>query len=339
MSLLFTPITINGLALKNRIMMSPMVTSMATPDGIATEWHTLHYGARALGQVGLIMVESTVVVDPGPNNYAGVLGLWRDDHIPQLRELVRVQHLYGSKVGIQLVHIGLKTETERESVAPSAVPFQSRMPKVLNEEEIQDLVQAFKHAARRAVEAGFDVIEIHAAHGYLVNNFLSPYTNHREDKYGGTRDKRYQFLREVIDEIRSFWSGPLFVRVSAVEYGEGGNTVEDHIYFAKLMKEQGVDLIDVSSGGVLPIVPQSFPGYQVPYADAIRREAGIATAAVGLIKNGLQAEEIVQNGRADLVAIGRELLNDPFWARTAARQLGETIEAPGPYGHHWFSTP
>lgn len=335
MSLLFTPITINGVEFKNRIMMAPMGMVAAQNDGKVTAWHALHYGARALGQVGLIMLEATAVSEQGRDLH-GNLGLWSDDQIPKMRELVDLLHANGSKAGVQLWHAGRKRVIEGVPLASSPIAVKGRMPKVLMEADVVDIVMEFKESARRAIEAGFDVIEIHAAHGYLINDFLSPYTNTREDQYGGTRLRRYQFLREIIAEIRNIWSGPLFVRVSADEYGTGGNTIDDHVYYAGLMKEQGVDLIDSSSGGILPIGPKVFPGYQIPYAEQIRREAGIATAAVGLITSGMQAEEILLNGRADLVAIGRPLLKDPFWARTAAEQLGEKIEEPMPYRNFWF---
>lgn len=332
---MFTPLTINGLELKNRIMMAPMGTVAAGNDGKVTDWHNLHYGARALGQVGLIMIEATAVTEQGRDLH-GNLGLWNDDQIANLRELVRILQQNGSKVGIQLWHASRKRKIEGTPVSASPIPFDGRLPEALTEAQVFDIVLAFKEAARRAAEAGVDVIEIHAAHGYLINDFLSPYTNKREDKYGGSRLRRYRFLQEIITEIRSIWSGPLFVRVSADEYSTEGNSIDDNVYFAGLMKEQGIDLVDCSSGGILPFKPKVYPGYQVPYAEKIRREAGVATAAVGLITSGLQAEEILQNGRADLIAVGRELLRDPFWPRTAAAQLGVTIEEPVPYRGFWF---
>ncbi|TLS51557.1 NADPH dehydrogenase NamA [Paenibacillus antri] len=334
MSLLFTPTEIRGLSLKNRIMMSPMGTTAAGADGKVTDWHLLHYGDRALGQVGLIMLEVHAVMEDGRDE--GSLGLWSDEHVPMHRRLVDLLHAQGSKVGVQLWHAGRKTNVPGKAVSASGLSSGGRSSRALTIEEIEEVVRSFGAAAVRAAEAGFDAIELHAAHGYLLNDFLSSYTNRRTDRYGGTREKRYRLLQEVIEAVRSVWNGPLFVRVSANEYGPEGNGIEDSVFFAKRMKAQGVDLIDVSSGGVYPEKPKVYPGYQVPYAETIRAEAGIPTAAVGLVTTGLQAEEILRNGRADLVAVGRELLRDPFWPRRAAEQLGVRIEEPAPYRGFWF---
>lgn len=334
MSRLFTPMKIRNVELKNRIMMSPMGTVSAGRDGKVTEWHKLHYGARALGQVGLIMLEVTAVAEQGTGS--GSLGIWSRDHIPKLRELTELLHAQGARAGIQLWHAGRKTDIAAYRVSASGRHYQGHPSRPLAVNEIRTIVKAFKEAASRADEAGFDVIELHAAHGYLLNDFLSPYTNERTDEYGGSFEDRYRLLGEVIDSIRDVWNGPLFVRVSANEYGGGGNRVEHLVAYAKLMKQQGVDLIDASSGGVLSEKPPVFPGYQVPYAEQIRRDAGILTSAVGLITSGWQAEEILQNGRADLVAVGRELLRDPFWPRRAAEELGVRIQEPKPYHGFWF---
>jgi len=334
MSLLFTPMSIRDMRLKNRIMMSPMGTVSAGEDGKVTDWHLLHYGARALGQVGLVMLEVHAVTEQGRDR--GSLGLWSDDHVPMLKRLVDALHAQGAKTGVQLWHAGRKTDVPGAAVSASGIPHAGRPSRALTLGEIEEIVGAFRSAAARAVEAGVDAIELHAAHGYLLNDFLSPYTNRRNDRYGGTRDNRYRLLRDVIDAVRGVWDGPLFVRVSANEYGPEGNGIEDSVYYASLMKSQGVDLVDVSSGGVYPEKPKVYPGYQVPYAERIRREAGVPTAAVGLITTGAQAEEILQNGRADLVAIGRELLRDPFWPRRAAEQLGVRIDEPAPYRGFWF---
>lgn len=337
MSLLFTPIAIKGVELKNRIVMSPMGTLAAQEDGKVTDWHTLHYGARAMGQVGLIVLEATAVMEQG-RDYHSNLGLWSDEQIPAMRKLVRLLQDNGSKVGIQLWHAGRKRVIEGTPFSSSGAPYKGRMTEALALKQVHEVVLGFKEAAIRATKAGFDVLEIHAAHGYLINDFLSPLTNTREDQYGGTRDRRYRFLREIIDEVRSVWDGPLFVRISADEYSEEGNGIREHLYFSELMKQQGVDLIVCSSGGILLESPKVFPGYQVPYAEAIRKETGMPTAAVGLITQGIQAEEILQNGRADLIAVGRELLRDPYWPRTAAVQLGVKIEEPTPYKHYWFTS-
>lgn len=205
----------------------------------------------------------------------------------------------------------------------------------MTKEDIKETVQAFKKGAERAKATGFDIIEIHGAHGYLINEFLSPLSNRREDEYGGSPENRYRLLREVIDAVKEVWDGPLFVRVSASDYTENGLDVSDYVVFAKWMKEQGVDLIDVSSGAVVPADIKVFPGYQVSFADTIRAQADIQTGAVGLITNGLQAEEILQNGRADLIFVAREPLRDPYWPKTAAKQLNTTIEGPVQYDRAW----
>ncbi|MFD0587398.1 NADPH dehydrogenase NamA [Paenibacillus sp. GCM10027627] len=334
MSMLFSPIKIREMELKNRIMMSPMGTVSAGEDGFATDWHLLHYGARALGQVGLIMLEVTAVMKEGRD--AGSLGIWSDEHIPAFRRIVHALHEQGSKAGIQLWHAGRKSNLEGLAVSASGLPHQGRSSRTLTIPEIKEVVESFRVGAARAKEAGFDAIELHAAHGYLLNEFLSRHTNRRTDDYGGSPERRYRLLREVIDAVRSVWDGPLFVRVSANEYGEGGNGIEETIRYANWMKEQDVDLIDASSGGVFPVKPDVYPGYQVPYSEAIRQAAEIPTAAVGLITSGLQAEEVLRNKRADLIAVGRSLLRNPFWALTAAEQLGETIEEPAPYKGFWY---
>lgn len=334
MSLLFSPFKIRNMELKNRIMMSPMGTVAADEEGRLTEWQLLHYGARALGQVGLIMLEVTAVEPRGAD--PGSLGLWNEGQLRRLRDVVKMIHRQNTKVGIQLGHAGRKKEIGI-GVSSSGLPFNGKPTEKLTIEQIHDVVQSFRNAAARALQAGIDVIELHAAHGYLINDFLSPITNKRDDQYGGSRENRYRFLKEVIDSVKSVWHGPLFIRVSAEEYAAEGNHIEDYVYFAKLMKKQGIDLIDVSSGGVTENKPKVYPGYQVPYARRIRKQTGMLTAAVGIINDGCQAEEILQNGNADIVAIGRGLLKDPFWPRMAAEQLGVTIEEPKPYRNYWFS--
>jgi len=336
---LFEPYTIKNVTIPNRIVMSPMcMYSCPEEDGIVQDWHRVHYTSRAVGKVGLIMVEATAVTPQGritPQD----LGIWDDKHIEGLAELVRLMKTNGSITSIQLAHAGRKATVREEIVAPSAIRFNEhyQVPKALTIDEIQDVIQAFKKGAERARQAGFDIIEIHAAHGYLINQFLSPLTNHREDEYGGSAENRYRLLREVIDEVKDVWDGPLFIRISANDYHENGLTVEDYKVFAKWMKEQGVDLIDVSSGAVVPNVTiPTYPGYQVKLAEQIRESAGIAVGAVGLITDPLHAEEILQNERADLIFIGRELLRDPYWPYTAAQKLGVTIEAPIQYKRGWL---
>ncbi|WP_040951396.1 NADPH dehydrogenase NamA [Gorillibacterium massiliense] len=337
MSKLFSSYEIRGVTLKNRIVMSPMcMYSSEDRDGKVTDWHKTHYTSRAVGQVGLLILEATAVLPEGRISDRD-LGIWSDEHVAGLTELVDMVHKQGSHIGIQLAHAGRKSEVEGAIYAPSALPFSEkyRTPETLNAEGIKQTINAFRDAARRAKEAGFDVIELHGAHGYLINEFLSPLSNKRQDAYGGSADNRYRFLEETIDEVRGVWDGPLFVRISASDYHPEGLAIHDYIDYAARMKKQGVDLIDCSSAAVVPAVFDIFPGYQVPFADAIRREADIATGAVGLITSSAQAEEIVANGRADLVFLGRVLLSNPYWPRTAAKELNAQIEAPKQYGRGW----
>lgn len=334
---LFSPITINGMTLKNRIVMSPMcMYSCEDQSGRVQDWHKIHYPARAVGQVGLIIVEASAVTEQGRISPQD-LGIWSDEHINGLRELVKLVQGQGSKIAIQLAHAGRKAVLDGPIIAPSAIPFNetSKTPEAMTVEQVKATQQAFIQAARRAQEAGFDALELHGAHGYLINEFLSPLSNQRTDEYGGDRDNRYRFLREIIDGIRAAWSGPLFVRISANEYHPEGNTLQDFIYFAEQMKAQGVDLIDCSSGAIVPASIPAYPGYQVPLAETIKASAGIATGAVGLITSAEQAEEIISGGRADLVLLGRELLRDPYWPRTAAKQLGVELAAPKQYQRGW----
>lgn len=305
-------------------------------DGMVNDWHLVHYASRAVGQVGLIIVEATAITPQGRITRYD-LGIWDDAHIPGLAKLVDLIHANGAKVGIQLAHAGRKADVDGEIIAPSPLPFAEgyKCPSELSRQGISDLVAAFQQAAARAKQAGFDLLEIHAAHGYLLNQFLSPLTNKRTDEYGGSLANRYRLLAEVIAAVRRVWSGPLFVRISANEYDPAGNSPDDYCVMATWMKEAGVDLIDCSSGGVVPMQPPVYPGYQVPYAEAIRRKADIPTAAVGLITSGRQAEEILQNERADLVMLGRELLRDPYWPRRAAQELGLSLPGPEQYKRAW----
>jgi NADPH2 dehydrogenase len=336
-SALFTPYTIKNVTLKNRIVMSPMcMYSCQNQDGKVENWHYTHYVSRAVGQVGLIVVEATAVTKQGRISPFD-LGIWSDEHIPGLERLVSMIKEHGAKAAIQLAHAGRKAMIDGEIIAPSAIPFNEEMktPKEMTHEDIKQTVQAFQDGAARAKKAGFDIIEIHAAHGYLINEFLSPLTNKRADEYGGSFENRYRFLKEIISAVKEVWDGPLFVRISANDYHPDGLTEKDYVNYAKWMKEQGVDLIDVSSGAVVPVSINVYPGYQVKFSETIRNGANIPTGAVGLITTGQQAEEILRNNRADLVFIGRELLRDPYWPRTAAKQLGVTIEAPKQYQRGW----
>ncbi|MCJ7839386.1 NADPH dehydrogenase NamA [Lederbergia sp. NSJ-179] len=334
---LFTPYQIKNVRLKNRIVMSPMcMYSCEQQDGMVNDWHDIHYTSRAVGQVGLIMVEATAIVPEGRIS-AQDLGIWSDEHIAGLKSLTSKIKKHGAACGVQLAHAGRKAVLDGDILAPSAIPFNTEMktPKEMTKVEIKTTIKAFAQAAARAKKAGFDVIELHAAHGYLINEFLSPLANQRKDEYGGSAENRYRFLRETIDSVRQVWSGPLFVRISANEYQPNGLHPEDYIQICQWMKEQAVDLIDVSSGGVIPATLHLYPGYQVPYSEQIRKAVEIPTGAVGLITTGVQAEEILQNERADLIFLGRALLRDTYWVRTAALELKHELEAPTQYERGW----
>jgi NADPH2 dehydrogenase len=334
---LFESFTLKNIELKNRIVMAPMcMYSSHNEDGKIENWHRTHYVSRAVGGAGLIIQEATAVTPQGRISPQD-LGIWSDEHIEGLSGLVNLIKEQGAKTGIQLAHAGRKAVLEGDIIAPSAIPFNDEMktPLEMTSEDIKETIAAFVKGAERAKKAGFDVIEIHGAHGYLINEFLSPLSNTRTDEYGGSPENRYRFLREVIDGIKEIWDGPLLVRVSAKDYREDGLDVEDYVVFAQWMKEQGIDLIDVSSGAVVPARIPVYPGYQVTLAETIKKDALIPTGAVGLITSGLQAEEILQNERADLILLGRELLRDPYWPRSAAKELNQEIQAPKQYERGW----
>ena len=312
---------------------------------MANDWHLVHLGTRAVGGAGLVFTEAAAVSPEGrisPDD----LGIWSDDHIDPLRRITDFIREQGSKSGIQLGHAGRKASTAPpwdgryqvevgkggwQTVAPSPIPFNDNdiIPKELTVSEIHEVIQSFAKAAQRSLKAGFDTIEVHAAHGYLINQFISPLTNKRNDEYGGSFKNRVRLLIEVIQAIRKVIpeSMPLFVRISAHEWAEGGHTIEDSIEVAKLLKENGVDLIDCSSGGVVRdqqvVVGKN---YQVPFADQIKKQANIATGAVGLITEGIQAEEILQAGMADIIIMGREMLRNPYFALREAEKLGDQFE-------------
>lgn len=338
MAKLFEEFELKGVHFKNRIVMAPMCMYQSDKeDGHVTDWHRVHYPTRAVGGVGLIITEATAVQPIGRISSRD-LGIWDDAHIDGQAEIVRLMKANGAKTGIQLAHAGRKATVDGDIQAPSAIAFNDKYktPKAMTIEEIDDTVQAFRDGAVRAKKAGFDVIEIHAAHGYLINQFLSPLTNQRTDEYGGSSENRYRLLRRVLDEVNSVWDGPLFVRISAEDYTDGGMTPEQYVEMTQWMKQQNVDLIDVSSGAVVPAQIPVFPGYQVNFAETIKKETPIATGAVGLITEPSHAEEILQNGRADFIFLARELLRNPYWAYTAARELGADIEAPVPYERGWI---
>lgn len=320
-------------------------------DGFANDWHLVHLGSRAQGGAGLILFEATAVVPEGRITPAD-LGIWKDEQISGLRRIVQFVHSQGSRAGLQLAHAGRKGSTVSplmgqgvalpadggwQPVAPSAIafaPVDYAVPAALDAAGIAAVVDAFRNAARRAFEAGFDFVEIHAAHGYLLHQFLSPLSNHRTDDYGGSFDNRIRLLLEVTEAVRGVWPShlPLFVRISATDWAEGGWNVDESVELARRLRDRGVDLVDCSSGGLTPDakVPAA-PGYQVEFANRIRREAGIATAAVGLITEAAKASKIVAAEEADFVFLARAELRDPYWPLHAAAALGETVSWPSQY--------
>jgi 2,4-dienoyl-CoA reductase-like NADH-dependent reductase (Old Yellow Enzyme family) len=346
---LFSPLQLRSVRFANRIGVSPMCQYSAE-DGFANDWHMVHLGARAQGGAGLVMLEASGVVPEGRIT-PGDLGIYKDEHIAGLERIVKFVHGQGARVGIQLAHAGRKAsmsvpfDGERllsaeeggwEPVAPSAVAFAPNYatPRALDKAGIGAIVQAFASAARRALAAGFDVVEIHAAHGYLINEFLSPLANQRTDPYGGSFENRTRLLLQVVDVVRAEWPThlPLFVRISATDWAEGGWTLDDSVALARQLREHGVDLVDASSGGLAAHARIAVgPGYQVPFAQQIRVEAGIATAAVGMITEAEQANAIVAAGQADMVFLARQMLRDPYWALHAAATLGETASWPRQY--------
>jgi len=337
MAKLFTPYTLRALTLKNRIMMAPMCMYSAKDDGRVTPWHKVHYATRAVGGVGLIVLEATGI-EPRGRISENDLGIWDDGHIAGLKEIVEAVHENGAKVGIQLAHAGRKSDTSGDPIiAPSAIPYSDeyRLPREMTLEDIDTVKEAFVAATLRAEKAGFDIIEIHAAHGYLINSFLSPLTNKRQDAYGGDLIKRSRFLKEILEAVRAVWpkEKPIIVRVSGEDYEDGGNHPEDLGQILKYLKESGVeiDIINVSSGGVVSVRPKTFPGYQVKIAEIISEISAYPVIAGGLITEPAQAEEIVQNNRADMVFFARELLRNPYWPLQAAKALKEDVEWPRQY--------
>lgn len=350
MTQLFDPLVVRGIAFPNRVFVSPMCEYSST-DGLANDWHFVHLGSRAVGGAGLVLTEATAVL-PEARISPQDLGIWCDKHIEGLARMVNFIHQQGSVAGIQLAHAGRKASTYRpwegqgaipvseggwtDVVAPSALPFSDGfpMPRALSVEGIHDVVQAFAAAARRASDAGFRVIEIHAAHGYLIHEFLSSLSNHRDDEYGGSFENRTRLLKEITKAVREVWPEhfPLFVRISATDWVEGGWDVTQSVELARQLKLLGVDLIDCSSGGNIAQarIPIG-PGYQTPFAEQVRREARILTGAVGMITSPVQAQDIVGNGQADAVILARELLRDPYWPLRAARELGQEVSWPVQY--------
>ncbi|MFJ8635757.1 NADH:flavin oxidoreductase/NADH oxidase [Streptomyces sp. NPDC093568] len=355
MSALFEPYTLRDVTIPNRVWMPPMCQYSAAPDGpdagVPNDWHFAHYAARAAGGTGLIVVEATGVSPEGRISPYD-LGIWNDAQVAAFRRITRFLESQGTIPGIQLAHAGRKASTDRpwtggapvgpdahgwQPVAPSAVPFADGhpVPTELTVAEIQEIVGQFADAARRALAAGFEVAEIHGAHGYLINEFLSPYSNHRTDEYGGSYENRTRLALQIVDAVREVWpqGKPLFFRISATDWlEEGGWTADDTVRFAADLKAHGIDLLDVSTGGNasgarIPVGP----GYQVPFAARVKNETSLPVAAVGLITEAEQAEKIIANGEADAVLLGRELLRNPSWARHAARELGADVHVPDQY--------
>ncbi len=340
MSSLFTPFTVRSITLRNRIVMSPMCMYSAGEDGRATDFHLAHLASRAIGGVGLIITEATAVQSRGRIS-VNDLGLWDESQIEPLKRIVKLCQSQGAIIGTQLAHAGRKAFSPKKGVgpevpvAPSAIPFDTgwAVPHELDTAGLDCLVLSFRSAAERALAAGIQMVEIHAAHGYLLHEFLSPLSNQRTDAYGGSLQNRARLLLRVVDGVRAVLgeTHPLFVRLSCTDWVKGGLVIEDQVQVARWLKEHGADVVDCSSGGNWPIAPLDGPGYQVPFAEQIRREAGIATMAVGLISTPEMAEEIVRDSRADLVALGRELLRHPHWALDAARVLGADAPFPRQY--------
>jgi len=335
MSKLFEPFSLKSLQLKNRIVMPPMCMYSAGTDGIATSWHNIHYSSRAIGGVGLIIQEATAVEKRGRlSNHD--LGLWTEDQISGLSEIVDLVHEFGAKIAIQLAHGGRKAWTGEENiVAPSPIKFSTNdtVPEQLSLFQISQVVESFSHAAERAVKAGYDAIEIHAAHGYLIHEFMSPHTNKRTDKYGGDKVNRLNFPIEVIKAVKAVMPSdmPLLMRISAVEYLDEGYTFEDMIEAVGVFKKHGLDLIDVSSGGASQNAPASWPGFQLPYAQKIKSVIGIPAIGSGLIRDPLMAAEAVEKDMVDLIAIGRGQLADPHWAIKASKTLNVQGSVPWQY--------
>ncbi len=353
---LFEPLTLRSVRFRNRIGVSPMC-QYSSDDGTATDWHLVHLGARAVGGAGLVIAEATAVAPEGRIT-PGDAGLWADKHVEPMARINRFLREHGAVPGLQLAHAGRKGSAVRPAeggahladdaggwptLAPSALPFGGELPKVpraITEADIARVQRDFAAAARRALAAGCEWLELHSAHGYLSHEFLSPLTNQRADRYGGRFENRIRFLVETTRAVRAVWPErlPLAVRLSCTDWVPGGWDIEQSVALARQLKAEAVDLIDCSSGGLVPDarIPVG-PGYQVPLAERIRREAGVATAAVGALTAPAHADEIVRNGRADLVLLGREFLRDPYWPRHAARTLGQTAALPPPvqYDRAW----
>jgi 2,4-dienoyl-CoA reductase-like NADH-dependent reductase (Old Yellow Enzyme family) len=349
-SALFTPLTIRGLTLRNRIVVSPMC-QYSSLDGFASDWHLVHLGSRAIGGAAAVLTEATAVLSDGrisPDD----LGIWKDEHIEMLARIFRFVTGHGAVPGMQLAHAGRKASTSapwkggkplpvsaggwQPIMAPSAVAFDEgyQVPEALDEPGIARVVGAFEAAAKRAVEAGARIIELHAAHGYLLHEFMSPLSNQRDDRYGGTFENRTRIVREVVEAVRRVLpeGDALFVRISGTDWADGGWNADDSVALARDLMPLGVDVCDCSSGGLVPYAKIPIgAGYQVPIAERVKRETGMPTAAVGLITAPEQAEQIVRSGQADLIVMARELLRDPYWPLHAAQRLRQEPAVPSQY--------
>lgn len=349
MSHLFSPLQLRSITLRNRIVVSPMCEYWSE-DGFANDWHLVHLGSRAVGGAGLVLTEATAVSPEGRISIQD-LGIWKEEHIPMLQKITAFIAAQGAVPGIQLAHAGRKASTLRpwdgngtlpaadggwQAVAPSAIPFNDvyPMPEALTETGIRKVLDDFKAAAGRALKAGFRVIELHGAHGYLLHSFLSSLSNHRTDEYGGVFENRIRMIVQTVAAIREVWPEdyPLLVRLSVTDWAEGGWNPEESVKLAAILKTKGVDLVDCSSGG-LAAHQQIKPGplYQTPFAEKIRKEAGIATAAVGMITTAAEAESIIAEGRADLVVMARQLLREPYFPLHAAHTLKADVAWPVQY--------
>lgn len=335
MSKLFSSFKLKDIEFKNRVVMAPMCMYTAEEDGLATEWHKIHYATRAVGGVGLIIQEATGVESRGRISNQD-LGIWNDSQMEKLKEIVDTCKNYGAVMGIQLGHAGRKCEIQSlEIIAPSAIAFSEeyKVPKEMTKEDINEVVEAFKMAAKRCLEIGYDIIEIHGAHGYLINEFLSPLSNKRDDEYGGSLENRARFLKEIVKAVREVWpkEKAIILRVSAEDYVEEGNHPEDLAQIINLVKDDGIDIINVSSGAVVPARIKPYPGYQVKFAEIIKEKTNLPVIAGGLIVLPEMAEEILQNNRADMIFLGRVLLRNPYWPLNADYELDKEITWPTQY--------
>lgn len=349
MSFLFSSLTLKSLTLKNRIIVSPMC-QYSSVDGFANDWHLVHLGSRAVGGAALVITEAAAVCEEGrisPDD----LGIWKDEHIEKLQQITGFIEAQGSIAGIQLAHAGRKASTRSEwkgggqipikeggwqTFSASSLPYAEGFtaPAELDTEGIHKVITDFTASAKRALQAGFKIIEIHAAHGYLLHQFLSPLTNHRKDEYGGSFENRTRLLTEIIDNVQTVWPAdlPVWVRISATDWADGGWNIDESAKLAAILKEKNIDLIDVSSGGLVTHqkIPVG-PGYQVPFAFRIKKETGILTGAVGMITDAVQAEDILAKGEADVIIMARELLRDPYFPLHAAKILADDYTWPVQY--------